>query len=35
MDLDDLNEEVDSNGVPLPSAGDWIDWSLLQVCSSF
>ncbi|KAG7381741.1 hypothetical protein PHYPSEUDO_005683 [Phytophthora pseudosyringae] len=30
MDLDDEDEEVDSNGVALPTAGHWIDWSLLK-----
>ncbi|KAK1930881.1 Ankyrin repeat [Phytophthora citrophthora] len=30
MDLDDEEEEVDSNGVAVPTPGNWIDWSLLK-----
>ncbi|KAG1684999.1 hypothetical protein DVH05_009829 [Phytophthora capsici] len=30
MDLDNEEEELDSNGVAVPTPGNWIDWSLLK-----
>ncbi|KAL3671821.1 hypothetical protein V7S43_002490 [Phytophthora oleae] len=30
MELDNEEEEVDSNGIAVPTSGNWIDWSLLK-----